>query len=68
MACPKNLNPARAAGYLKEMVFAHLQGEGEIRGTGFMAPSLFNNSHASDIHDVKMKEGLMAKGDDHGMI
>jgi len=63
LACPKNLNPARAAGFLKEMIVAHYQAGGESEGTAFMQPKLFNNTHANHTHHTKLHEGLMAKGD-----
>jgi len=63
LACPKNLNPARAAGYLKEMVSAQWVTEGKEDSLAFFPPKLFNNAHASHVHHIKEKEGLMAKGD-----
>merc|ERR1712063_98816 len=62
LACPKNLNPARAAGYLKEMVAKHWQNEGQTSFTPLLPPSTLNNHHAEHTHDLKLKEGLMAKG------
>jgi len=63
LACPKNLNPARAAGYIKEMVLAHYEAGGNIENTPFIDPTLLNNPHAEHTHHVKLEEGLMAKGD-----
>mmetsp|Transcript_17118 Transcript_17118/g.29180 ORF Transcript_17118/g.29180 Transcript_17118/m.29180 type:complete len:304 (+) Transcript_17118:24-935(+) len=65
LACPKNLNPARAAGYLKEMVTAQMEAEGSDITLPYTSPKAFNNAHASEIHKTKLKEGLMAKAETH---
>lgn len=63
LACPKHLNPARAAGYVKEMVIAHQSGEGVANADPFapLPTTLFENPHEKHVHELKEEKGLMAK-------
>jgi len=59
LACPKFLNPGRAAGYVKEMIVSNQQSEGKYVFP--QAATLFENPHEHNAADVKEEMGLMAR-------
>ena len=62
MSCPKNLNPARAAGYLKEMVTVHYLEEGKtLSYNDLSGPKNLGNPHFDEVAEKKHEGGLMAK-------